>query len=258
MKVTFGGFRCRPPANQRNRRSGGKHRLRDPRSYDYAPIILDLGTGLRSSVRPSPDGASVAPPSSPPSTGPSGLPFFRPLSRWRLSTSYGPTHEEAPGRGFGDFMLRVLPLPLLRAAGRHPISRLLEDDLAIGNAKVRVRPCPTAAPPSYRIDWGRLAVAYSPTTSAPVPRSLRDSVLAVVRRSTCSSPLRHYTRVSRDKAHWFPCTSTPLARRQGGARPPLAIIPPRPSHDDDSSTRCLPGHLPRRAGASPGLAAARA
>ena len=115
-----------------------------------------------------------------------------------------------------------------------------DDDLAIGDAKVTVRPVPHVGPTNgYRIELGRRR--RSPTSATTRRRSdgshdgRRRACSSCATASTCSSTTRSTRRDEfAEKAHWGHCTvdyAVHVAKEAGARR--LALFHHDPSHGDD-------------------------
>jgi phosphoribosyl 1,2-cyclic phosphodiesterase len=126
---------------------------------------------------------------------------------------------------------------------------VLDDDVAIGNAKVRVRPVPHCGPTvGYRVEWDGGSVAYISDHQAPLTLDrVADSVLELADGVDLLIHDAQYTREEfAEKAHWGHCTVdySVLVAKEAGARR-LALFHHDPAHDDEfvdtllEQARCL-------------------
>jgi phosphoribosyl 1,2-cyclic phosphodiesterase len=250
LQTTFYGVRgsCPCPSSE-NRRYGGNTACVALEVEGEVPLVLDLGTGLRLFGETQPTDGSFH--------GSAlithlhwdhvqGLPFFPPADREgaRLDV-YGPAQQEGSlGEVFGEFMRPpYFPVHFSELRGDIVFHDVCEDDLAIGNAKVRVRPVPHCGPTvGYRIEWGGAVVAYVSDHQAPLTLdTVADSVLEL-----CDSAdlLIHDAQYTTDefalKAHWGHCTIeyAVLVAARAGVRT-LALFHHDPAHDDATVDRLL-------------------
>lgn len=243
MLATFYGVRgsCPCPCEE-NQRYGGNTACVVLQVGDEPPIVLDLGTGLRSFGTTQPlDGSFHA-------TAlvthihwdhVQGLPFFPPADRVGATFDiYGPRQNEGPLQEvFGDLMRPpYFPVRFTDLRGRISFHDVGEDDFAIGNAKVRVRSVPHVGPTvGYRIEWDGATVAYISDHQAPVGLdTVADSVLELAEDVDLLIHDAQYTRAEfAEKSHWGHCTVdyAVMVARQARARR-LALFHHDPSHDD--------------------------
>jgi phosphoribosyl 1,2-cyclic phosphodiesterase len=214
---------------------------------DEPPIVLDLGTGLRAFGETQPVDGSFR--------GSAlithihwdhvqGLPFFPPADRVGAEFDiYGPPQQEGSlGDVFGDFMRPpYFPVHFSELRGAIRFHDVGEDDLSIGNAKVRVRSVPHTGPTvGYRIEWDGASVAYVSDHQAPL--SLDRVAESVLELCDGVDLLIHDAQYRPDefavKAHWGHCTIdyALLVAREAGARR-LAMFHHDPAHDDDEMDR---------------------
>ena len=256
LKITFWGVRGSTPCPcESNQRFGGNTACVALEVDNEPPIIFDLGTGLRFYGLTQPTDGTFK--------GTAlvthihwdhvqGLPFFVPVDRVGAELDvWGPTQEEGPlGQVFGDFMRPpYFPVHFSELRGDIRFHDAKDDDVAIGNAKVRVRPVPHCGPTvGYRVDWDGASVAYISDHQAPLELDrVADSVLELCDGVDLLIHDAQYTPAEfAEKSHWGHCTVdyAVLVAKQAGARR-LALFHHDPSHDDDfvakleSNARCL-------------------
>jgi phosphoribosyl 1,2-cyclic phosphodiesterase len=168
VDVTFYGVRgsCPSPC-EANRRYGGNTACVVLGVDGEAPIILDLGTGLRSFGETQPlDGTFRA------SAFVThlhwdhvqGLPFFPPIDRIGAELDvYGPAQAGSSlGGAFGDLIRPpYFPVRLGELRGQVRFHDQTDGDIVIGPAKVTVRTIPHVGPTlGYRVAWAGTTVAY--------------------------------------------------------------------------------------------------
>jgi phosphoribosyl 1,2-cyclic phosphodiesterase len=250
--ATFYGVRgsCPCPCEE-NQRYGGNTACVVLEVAGEPPLILDLGTGLRSFGMTQPlDGSFQA---SALVTHihwdhVQGLPFFPPADRPGARFDvYGPRQTEGPLREvFGDLMRPpYFPVRFTDLRGQIDFHDVGEDDIAIGNAKVRVRTVPHVGPTvGYRIEWDGSSVAYISDHQAPLGLdTVADSVLELAEGVDLlihDAQFRHDE--FQEKSHWGHCTvdyAVMVARTAGAHR--LALFHHDPAHDDDELDRLLAG-----------------
>ncbi len=243
MKVTFWGVRGSTPCPcEANRRYGGNTACVTLENDGEAPIILDLGTGLRFFGETQPTDGSFK--------GTAfithihwdhvqGLPFFPPADRPGAELDvYGPTQAEGSlGEVFGDFMRPpYFPVHFSELRGAIRFHDVLDDDVSVGDAKVRVREVPHCGPTvGYRIDWHGASVAYVSDHQAPLSLDhVDDAVLELADGVDLLIHDAQYTREEfAEKAHWGHCTVeyALLVAKEAGAKR-LALFHHDPAHDD--------------------------
>jgi phosphoribosyl 1,2-cyclic phosphodiesterase len=250
--VTFYGVRgsCPCPSDA-NRRYGGNTACVVLAVGDEPPLILDLGTGLRGFGETQPTDGSFR------ATAlvthihwdhVQGLPFFPPADRVGAQLDvYGPTqHEGTLGEVFGDFMRPpYFPVHFSDLRGDIRFHDVSEDDLVIGDAKVRIRPVPHCGPTvGYRIEWDGAVVTYISDHQAPPSLdTVADSVLELCDGADLLIHDAQYTTEEfGHKAHWGHCTvdyAVLVAQRAGVHK--LAMFHHDPAHDDDAIDALLSG-----------------
>ncbi len=256
MRVTFWGVRGSTPCpSEANRRYGGNTACVALEVDGEPPIILDLGTGLRSFGETQPTDGSFR--------GTAlvthihwdhvqGLPFFPPADRpgARLDI-YGPVQEKGTlGEVFGELMKPpYFPVHFEDLRGEITFHDVVDEDFAVGEALVKVRQVPHCGPTvGYRIDWHGLSVAYISDHQAPLGlNTVAGSVLELCEGVDLLIHDSQYTLAEfAEKASWGHCTVdyAVLVAKLAGARR-LAMFHHDPSHGDDfvdalqSQARCL-------------------
>jgi phosphoribosyl 1,2-cyclic phosphodiesterase len=250
LRVNFYGVRGSCPCpSQANRRYGGNTACVALQVKDEPPIIFDLGTGLRcfgDAQQPTQPFEGTALVTHIHWDHVQGLPFFSPIHRpgARLDI-YGPVQQEGPlADVFGDFMRPpYFPVHFSDLQGEVQFHDTYEDDLAVGNAKVRVRPVPHCGPTvGYRVDWDGATVAYISDHQAPLSLdTVADSVLELCDGADLLIHDAQYTPTEFGaKADWGHCTVdyALLVAREAGAKA-LALFHHDPAHDDDMVDRLL-------------------
>ncbi|HEX9991488.1 MAG TPA: MBL fold metallo-hydrolase [Acidimicrobiales bacterium] len=233
-----------------NRRHGGNTACVALEVPGEDPIVLDLGTGLRFWGATQPTDGSFR--------GTAlvthlhwdhvqGLPFFAPADRpGAVFDIYGPAPE---GMGlaaaFDEFMRApYFPISVADLRGEIRFHDVAAGDLAVGQAKVRVRPVPHVGRTNgYRIDWGGASVAYVSDHQQPVddPGRVSDDVLDLCDGVDLLIHDAQFTGEEfSERAHWGHCTveyAVEVARRAGARR--LALFHHDPAHGDDVVDRLL-------------------
>ncbi len=172
-----------------NRRYGGNTSCVALEAPGHAPIVLDLGTGLRFW------GETLDPRE--PFTGSAlvthihwdhvqGLPFFTPiLQPGARFDVYGPPQPEAGGLGeaFGEFMRPpFFPVTTKELLGDIRFHDVWDAEFELDGAKICARPVPHVGLTSgYRVEMGGAVVAYISDHQMPVDGShdVSDAVLSL-------------------------------------------------------------------------------
>ncbi len=226
------------------------------------PIVLDLGTGLRFWGQSQPlDGSFSA---SALLTHihwdhVQGLPFLVPIDRpgARLDI-YGPRQVgETLEHAFNELMRPpYFPVRASDLRGAITFHDLDDDDVAVGNAKVKVRSVPHCGPTNgYRIEWDGVTVAYLSDHQGPMDEgsSIAESVLELCDGVDLLIHDAQYTPEEfREKAHWGHCSvdyAVHVAKEAGVKR--LALFHHDPSHTDDQVDEML--HRAQALAASSGI-----
>lgn len=244
MNVTFFGVRGSTPCPcADNHRYGGNTACVALQAPGEDPIVLDLGTGLRFF------GETLA--HDRPFRGTAlvthlhwdhvqGLPFFVPVLREgaRLDV-YAPVQERGTVAEAFDTFLRppFFPVSVADLAGEICFHDVDEDDLAVGDAKVRVRRVPHVGTTlGYRVEWHGTSVAYVSDHQQPLEGDAVDE--GVLELCDGADLLVHDAQYTPDelanKPDWGHCTvdyAVEVARRSGARR--LALFHHDPSHGDE-------------------------
>lgn len=244
MEVEFYGVRgsCPCPAAE-HQRYGGNTASVVLRVVDEDPILFDLGTGLRvfGTTQPT-DGTfrGTALVTHIHWDHVQGLPFFPPVDRVgaRLDI-YGPAHEQGSlEEVFSGFMRPpYFPVQFSDLRGQFIFHTNDEADLAIGNAKVRVRPVPHTGPTvGYRVEWDGATVTYISDHQAPLDlATVADGVLELAEGADVLIHDAQYTPEEfAEKAHWGHCTVgyAIAVARQAGVKT-VVLFHHDPGHNDD-------------------------
>ena len=251
LRVTFYGVRGSTPCPcEANRRYGGNTACVALEVPGEDPIILDLGTGLRFFGDTQPADGSFR--------GTAlithlhwdhvqGLPFFTPINRpgATLDIIGPPQPELSLGAAFEEFMRPpYFPVRVADLKGDIRFHDIGEADLAVGNAKVRVRSVPHVGDTNgYRVDWNGASVAYISDHQAPLDHSFRVAG-PVLELCDGADVLIHDAQFTpeewEEKAHWGHCTvdyAVHVAREAGVKR--LVLFHHDPSHGDEFVDRLL-------------------
>lgn len=269
MEVTFYGVRgsCPCPCEE-NRRYGGNTACVALAVEGHEPIVFDLGTGLRAFGLSQPTDGSFR--------GTAlmthlhwdhvqGLPFFPPADRVGARFDvYGPCQESGSlGEVFGELMRPpYFPVRFGDLRGDIRFHGVDVADLAIGDAKVKVRPVPHCGPTvGYRVELDGAVITYIPDHQAPLSlQGFADEVLELADGADLLIHDAQYTRAEfAERTHWGHCTVDYAVRlaAAAGVRT-LALFHHDPGHDDDTVDGLLRGarELAAQVGAFEVLAAA--
>ncbi|HUF32449.1 MAG TPA: MBL fold metallo-hydrolase [Acidimicrobiales bacterium] len=260
LDVTFYGVRGSTPCPcDGNVRYGGNTACVTVESPGQEPLVLDLGTGLRSWGLTQPTDGSFR--------GSAllthihwdhvqGLPFFAPIDRVgaRLDI-YGPVQEGGISleQAFDDFMRPpYFPVQATDLRGEIVFHDLDHADIVVGDTKVKIRPVPHCGPTNgYRIERDGTSVAYISDHQSPRDgsHSVADSVLELCDGADLLIHDAQYTPEEwAERSHWGHCTvdyAVTVAREAGARR--LVLFHHDPSHDDDMVDRLLEGARQRAA-----------
>jgi phosphoribosyl 1,2-cyclic phosphodiesterase len=250
LKVTFYGCRgsCPCPC-EANRRYGGNTASIAVEVDGEPPLLLDLGTGLRL--------LAEARPADQPLRAAAlithlhwdhvqGLPFFPPIHQPGTHLDiYGPRQEDGPLDEVFDGLMRppYFPVQYGDLHGVIEFHDVLDEDLSIGNAKVKVRPVPhVGTTVGYRIEWGGATLAYVSDHQAPLTLdTVADSVLELCDGADLVIHDAQYTPEEfGKKSDWGHCTidyALLVAQEAGAQR--LVLFHHDPAHSDDEMDRLV-------------------
>ncbi len=213
------------------------------------PILFDLGTGLRllgEKIGSAPFEASAL------VTHihwdhVQGLPFFPPIHvPGNKLDIYGPRQQDGTlAEVFGGLMKPpYFPIHFSQLQGDVRFIDVETDEMAVGNAKVLVRPVPHVGPTvGYRLDWDGVSISYisdhqAPYTDGdkPVTKSeIAESVLELcdgvdlMIHDAQYTPEEFYT-----KSYWGHCTiDYTLSIAKAAGVKALAMFHHDPGHSDD-------------------------
>ena len=252
IRVVFNGVRGSTPcAGPEYVRFGGHSSSVAIESDDAAPILFDLGTGLRPYARRC--------------TGDfhgsvllshlhwdhvQGLPFFTPLHSERATLDvFGP--RQADG-ALGEVFTRMMQPPFFpiepnQLAGDVRFHDTGDDDFPVGTAKVRSRWVRHVGPTlGFRVDWNGVSIAYVPDHGPGCSPEDPDDYVPHEMLELCDGVdlLIHDAQHTHDeygpKRHWGHCTIEYAVQvaRESGARN-LALFHHDPAHSDDDLDRIL-------------------
>ena len=255
LTVTFHGVRGSAPCpGTRHVRYGGNTACVVVEAPGEDPLVLDLGTGLRSwnTALASVDG-------DPPLRASAllshlhwdhiqGLPFFAAADRRGAQLDvYGPGHA---GRSLADCVNDVIgppyfPLRTGELRGEIRFHELVTERVTLGGAVVTARPIAHRGTTyGYRVDWAGASVAYlSDHQAPPALDRVDDDVLELAGGVDLLIHDAQYTVEEwRTKGGWGHSTMdyAVLVATEAGARR-LALFHHDPDHDDDQMDRLAPG-----------------
>lgn len=207
------------------------------------PIVLDLGTGLRSFGRTQPTDGTFA--------GTAlvthlhwdhvqGLPFFPPADRYgAVFEVYGPAQEGGSLAEVVDQLVRppFFPVRVGDLRGSIGIHDLFDGELAVGRARVSARAVPHPGTTlGYRIAWDGAVVTYISDLQAPTDLTgIPEVVLELAAGADVAILDAQYTPEEfASKPTWGHCTvgyAVGVAARAGVGT--LVLFHHDPEHDDD-------------------------
>lgn len=244
MQVTFYGVRGSCPCpSEANRRYGGNTACVALTVPSEAPIVFDLGTGLRLFAESQPVDGTFR--------GSAlvthihwdhvqGLPFFPPADRVGAKFDiYGPQQDDGSLAQVFDGFMRppYFPVTCSELRGDIKFHEVLKDDLVIGSAHVTVRPVPHCGTTvGYRVTWDDRVVTYISDHQAPLGQdSFADSVLELASGADILIHDAQYTQAEfEEKSHWGHCTidyAVKVAEAAHVRR--LVLFHHDPAHGDD-------------------------
>ena len=250
MRIEFFGVRGSCPCpGEETRRYGGNTACVVLSVPGEAPLLLDLGTGLRAFGMTQPTDGSFA--------GAAllthvhwdhvqGLPFFPPADQPGVAFDvYGPAQEgRSLGEALGDLVRPpFFPVTVGQLRGRITMHDLGEEDVVIGGAKVSARRVPHPGPTlGYRITWDGVVVTYISDLQAPSDlASIPDPVLELAADADVAVLDAQYTvEEFAAKSTWGHCTIGYSLRVATAARArTLVLFHHDPEHGDDRMDQLL-------------------
>jgi phosphoribosyl 1,2-cyclic phosphodiesterase len=246
LNVSFFGVRGSTPCScDGNRRYGGNTSCVALEAPGHAPIVLDLGTGLRfwgETLDPNEPFRGSALVTHIHWDHVQGLPFFTPvLKPGACFDVYGPPQpdEGSLGDAFNELMRPpFFPVKTADLLGDITFHDTWEADLELDGAKVKVRPVPhVGLTNGYRIEMGGASVAYISDHQMPLDGShdVPDTVLELCDGVDLLIHDAQYTvEEFPAKSTWGHCTvdyAVHVAKESGAHR--LALFHHDPTHDDD-------------------------
>lgn len=250
LRVTFYGVRGSCPCpSEANRRYGGNTACVAVEAGDAAPIILDLGTGLRAlglAHPPDEDFRGSALITHMHWDHVQGLPFFPPIHRpGSCLDVYGPRQEDGPlGEIFSGLMRPpYFPVQYSELKASITFHDVSHESFAVGEAKVTARPVPHVGPTvGYRIEWNGRSLAYISDHQQPRQgHVVADSVLELVDGADLLVHDAQYTAAElAERSDWGHCTVdyAVWVAKEGGARR-LALFHHDPGHSDAEVDKLL-------------------
>jgi phosphoribosyl 1,2-cyclic phosphodiesterase len=247
VRVSFHGVRGSTPCEgAQYARYGGHSSCVSIETHDHAPILFDLGTGLRPYGNTL-DGAfhghvllthlhwdHVQ-----------GVPFFMPLHREGNSLDvYGPRQNDGP---LGDVFAQMMrppffPIRPCDLTGEIRFHDAADDDFPIGHAKVRSRWVRHVGPTlGFRVEFNGTSIAYIPDHGPGCCPDDADDFVPDGVLELCDGvdllihDAQHTPEEFEPKRHWGHSTvdyALHVAREAGAQQ--LVLFHHDPSHDDDA------------------------
>lgn len=245
LNVSFFGVRGSTPCpSEANRRYGGNTSCVALESPGHAPIVLDLGTGLRfwgATLDPTDVFHGSALITHLHWDHVQGLPFFTPVLKPSAHFDvYGPPQPECGSLAdaFNQFMRPpYFPVTTKDLLGDIRFHEAWDEDLELDGAKVKVRAVPHVGRTcGYRVEMGGATVAYLSDHQMPTDGShdIADGVLELCDGADLLIHDAQYTVAEFPaKSTWGHCTpdyAVHVAREAGARR--LALFHHDPSHSD--------------------------
>lgn len=245
MQITFYGVRGSTPCpTEGNRRYGGNTSCVAVEAEGHAPLVFDLGTGLRIwgetlALDGSFHGHALV--THVHWDHVQGLPFFVPVLAAGASLDvYGPPPPDGTlEQCFKTFVAPpYFPVCIDELPGSITFHDVTDSDMAVGDAKVMIRTVPhTGLTNGYRVEQDGAVVTYISDHQMPIDGSM-DIADSVLELCDGADLLIHDSQYTPDeftqKAHWGHCTVDYAVHvaREAGVRQ-LALFHHDPSHDDD-------------------------
>ena len=246
MRVVFNGVRGSTPcAGAAYERYGGNSSCVALEVEEAAPIVFDLGTGLRPyAERCDGDFHGSVLLTHLHWDHVQGLPFFTPLHREGSTLDvYGPRQTAASLDDVFAQLMRPPFFPIVpsQLAGEARFHDTGDDDFPIGTAKVRSRWVRHVGPTlGFRVDWNGASVAYVPDHGPGCCPDDPDDYVPHELLELCDGvdllihDAQHTHAEYTPKRHWGHCTveyAVHVAREAGVRK--LALFHHDPSHGDD-------------------------
>ncbi len=246
LRVTFYGVRGSTPcSSDALRRYGGNTSCVVIENDDQAPIVCDVGTGLRNfgaawgQVRPVEATMLI---SHLHWDHVQGLPFFNPIHHHNSAvTLYGPPHGEQSMRESFSGLMRPPYFPICCDQLPRGV-RFLDaksESFVVGDAKITAGNVPHVGDTNgYRIEIDGVVIAYLPDHQEPVgsPTSVAASVLELCDGADVIIHDAQFTAEElKSRPHWGHCTpryALEVAAQAGVDR--LVLFHHDPWHDDDT------------------------
>ena len=251
LTVTFYGVRGSTPCDgDYLARYGGNTSCVALERDDEAPIVFDLGTGLRNyGTELISDGRAGGFRASMLLSHlhwdhVQGLPFFVPMHDGAATVEiYGPRQAEGPLGEVFEGMMRppFFPIRPDQLEGNLTFQDAGDDDFAVGQAKVRSRWIRHVGPTlGYRVDWHGVSVAYLSDHGQGCGIGHADDHVPDEVLELCDGvdllihDAQHTPAEFDQKRHWGHCTvdyAVHVAKQSGAHQ--LAMFHHDPSHGDD-------------------------